>query len=116
MLAVSLSCGNILKNVFCMPRPASPPVRALDDEHDWGMPSTHTINAITLGGLVLWTMFKINLTLNAQLYFLLGLTVCATLPVDTQYFLIIFSFPPGICSMLILIEDANLVLFRCGPL
>jgi len=91
MLALSLSCGNILKNIFCMPRPASPPVRALDNEHDWGMPSTHTINAITLGGLVMWTMFKINLTLNAQLYFLLGLMIWTFMVVGSRLYLGVHS-------------------------
>jgi len=48
ILAISLLLGNLLKNIFCLPRPRSPPVIVKANEHDWGMPSTHSYTAITI--------------------------------------------------------------------
>jgi len=48
ILALSLLLGNLLKNIFCLPRPRSPPVIVKANEHDWGMPRTHSITAITV--------------------------------------------------------------------
>lgn len=49
LLAMSVGIGNILKNVFLIPRPPHPPVWVhTDTEKDHGLPSTHTMTAITL--------------------------------------------------------------------
>lgn len=49
LLAMSVGIGNILKNFFLIPRPHSPPVWThTDNEKDHGLPSTHTMTAITL--------------------------------------------------------------------
>lgn len=49
LLAMSVGIGNILKNIFKIPRPPHPPVWVhTDTEKDYGMPSTHTMTAITL--------------------------------------------------------------------
>ncbi len=32
----------------------------MDNEHDWGLPSTHTINAIALGGYVMYSVAQID--------------------------------------------------------
>eukprot|EP01102_Stenamoeba_stenopodia_P011854 TRINITY_DN3668_c0_g1_i2.p1 TRINITY_DN3668_c0_g1~~TRINITY_DN3668_c0_g1_i2.p1 ORF type:complete len:412 (+),score=41.73 TRINITY_DN3668_c0_g1_i2:153-1388(+) len=48
LLALGIVTGNYLKNIFLLPRPASPPcwVRWKTDDH--GLPSTHTISSFTL--------------------------------------------------------------------
>jgi membrane-associated phospholipid phosphatase len=49
LLAMSVGIGNILKNFFLIPRPPHPPVWAhTESEKDHGLPSTHTMTAITL--------------------------------------------------------------------
>lgn len=49
LLAMSVGIGNILKNIFKIPRPPHPPVWVhTDTEKDYGLPSTHTMTAITL--------------------------------------------------------------------
>eukprot|EP01100_Stratorugosa_tubuloviscum_P011518 TRINITY_DN514_c2_g1_i2.p1 TRINITY_DN514_c2_g1~~TRINITY_DN514_c2_g1_i2.p1 ORF type:complete len:423 (+),score=99.03 TRINITY_DN514_c2_g1_i2:95-1363(+) len=48
LLGFSLTVGNILKNLFQSPRPPSPPIQILSKEFDWGFPSTHSINSITI--------------------------------------------------------------------
>lgn len=49
LLAMSVGIGNILKNIFRIPRPPHPPVWIhVDTEKDYGLPSTHTMTAITL--------------------------------------------------------------------
>lgn len=49
LLALSVGVGNILKNIFLIPRPPHPPVWAHKGaaEKDHGLPSTHTMTAIT---------------------------------------------------------------------
>jgi hypothetical protein len=49
LLVMSVGIGNILKNVFLIPRPPHPPVWVhTEKEKDHGLPSTHTMTAITL--------------------------------------------------------------------
>lgn len=49
LLAMSVGFGNILKNIFLIPRPPHPPVWVhTDKEKDHGMPSTHTMTAVSL--------------------------------------------------------------------
>lgn len=49
LLAMSVGGGNILKNLFKIPRPSHPPVWVPNEaEKDYGLPSTHTMTAITL--------------------------------------------------------------------
>lgn len=54
LLTLGIFTGNLLKNLFCLPRPPSPPVwtPTLDketlDNRDFGWPSTHSLNAISL--------------------------------------------------------------------
>lgn len=49
LLAMSVGIGNILKNFFLIPRPPHPPVWAhAEHEKDHGLPSTHTMTAITI--------------------------------------------------------------------
>jgi membrane-associated phospholipid phosphatase len=49
LLAMSVGIGNILKNFFLIPRPPHPPVWVhTESEKDHGLPSTHTMTAITL--------------------------------------------------------------------
>lgn len=48
--AVGFYLGGALKNIFCLPRPLSPPVEKLesDYENEYGMPSTHAVSSFTL--------------------------------------------------------------------
>jgi hypothetical protein len=49
LLAMAVGIGNILKNFFLIPRPPHPPVWVhTESETDYGLPSTHTMTAITL--------------------------------------------------------------------
>lgn len=49
LLAMSVGFGNVLKNFFLIPRPPHPPVWAhAEHEKDHGLPSTHTMTAITM--------------------------------------------------------------------
>jgi len=49
LLAMAVGLGNILKNFFLVPRPSHPPVWVhTETEKDHGLPSTHTMTAITL--------------------------------------------------------------------
>lgn len=49
LLAMSVGIGNILKNFFLIPRPPHPPVWAhVEHEKDHGLPSTHTMTAVTI--------------------------------------------------------------------
>lgn len=54
LLTLGIFTGNFLKNLLCLPRPPSPPVwtPSMDketlDNRDYGWPSSHSINAISL--------------------------------------------------------------------
>lgn len=49
LLAMSVGIGNILKNFFLIPRPPHPPVWVhANHETDHGLPSTHTMTAVTI--------------------------------------------------------------------
>ena len=49
LLAMSVGIGNILKNFFLIPRPPCPPVWThTEAQKDHGLPSTHTMTAITI--------------------------------------------------------------------
>jgi len=50
LLAMSVGIGNILKNILRIPRPSHPPVWVHSgvSEKDHGLPSTHTLTAVTL--------------------------------------------------------------------
>lgn len=54
LLSLGIYGGNFLKNLLCLPRPPSPPVwipdhdRAILDNRDFGWPSSHSINAVSL--------------------------------------------------------------------
>ncbi|XP_057314862.1 probable sphingosine-1-phosphate phosphatase [Hydractinia symbiolongicarpus] len=46
-MAVGFYCANGVKNVFCLPRPPSPPVRPLENAYyTWGLPSHHSVLAV----------------------------------------------------------------------
>ena len=57
---LGLICGNMVKDMLALPRPASPPVWRPEymvkmdstSMQDYGFPSTHTMNAITNPGYV----------------------------------------------------------------
>jgi len=59
LLISCLYTGNFLKNLFCLPRPLSPPVwvptkdSEVLDNTDYGWPSTHSINAVSLPFMLL---------------------------------------------------------------
>jgi len=49
LLALAVGGGNILKNLFQIPRPSSPPVWThVPPEKDHGLPSTHTMTCISI--------------------------------------------------------------------
>ena len=51
-LIVSAALGQALKHIFCRPRPDLLPW--LTATHGWSFPSGHTLNAVTLAGLLAW--------------------------------------------------------------
>jgi len=51
-LAVSAALGQALKHIFARPRPDLLPW--LTVTHGWSFPSGHTLNAVTLAGLLAW--------------------------------------------------------------
>jgi undecaprenyl-diphosphatase len=51
-LAVSAALGQALKHVFARPRPRVLPLLSAAD--GWSFPSGHTLNAVTLAGLLAW--------------------------------------------------------------
>jgi len=54
LLAMSVGLGNILKNFFLIPRPPTPPVWVHSlHENDHGLPSTHTMSAVTIPPYIL---------------------------------------------------------------
>jgi membrane-associated phospholipid phosphatase len=54
LLAMSVGIGNILKNFFLIPRPPTPPVWVHSQhEMDHGLPSTHTMSAVTIPPFIL---------------------------------------------------------------
>jgi sphingosine-1-phosphate phosphatase 1/sphingosine-1-phosphate phosphatase 2 len=48
LMAFGIYCGNVGKDFFCLKRPHKPRVQRKDTE-EYGMPSTHTVNAVSLG-------------------------------------------------------------------
>lgn|SRR3989338_558956 len=48
--SVGFYAGNSLKNILRLPRPPSPPIDRMekDYENEYGLPSTHAMNALTL--------------------------------------------------------------------
>ena len=62
VVVTGLFAGNIIKDVFELPRPSSPPVwrpgnqAAIDSTHlqDFGFPSTHSMNSLTNSLLIVW--------------------------------------------------------------
>jgi len=48
LLTTSVYIGNFVKEIFCLPRPPSPPVWQKKKEYDYGLPSMHSMNAIAL--------------------------------------------------------------------
>jgi hypothetical protein len=63
------------QNVFLLPRPQSPPVRVHDIEHDWGLPSTHALNCVALGGYGWWYVYEHRETWQISTTFLVSLGV-----------------------------------------
>ena len=51
-LIASAAPGQALKHIFCRPRPDLLPW--LTVTHGWSFPSGHTLNAVTLAGLLAW--------------------------------------------------------------
>lgn len=53
-LLIGTFLGNFAKNVFALPRPPAPPVALLQHTmRDFGFPSVHTLNAVTVSGVLL---------------------------------------------------------------
>lgn len=46
-MAIGFYCANSVKNILCLPRPPSPPVKPLEDAfYTWGLPSHHSVLAV----------------------------------------------------------------------
>lgn len=88
--------GNFAKNIFALPRPPSPPVQLLQHTmNDFGFPSVHTLNAVTVSAVLLryqwdrcWTCFSSD-PLMSQLAFgvsvLLALFWMFSIPLSRMY-------------------------------
>ena len=80
VVVTGLFVGNIIKDVFELPRPSSPPVwRPINQEHldstalqDFGYPSTHAMNSVSNSILIVWYYVDRNdiwSSYNILLYF-----------------------------------------------
>lgn len=47
LLTLAVYIGNFLKELFALPRPPSPPVWRNKREHDYGLPSAHTMSSLS---------------------------------------------------------------------
>lgn len=60
LMAIGFYTSGSLKNLLCLPRPPSPPVRPADKCNDWALPSHHAILNVTVPWYV-WTFIYTHL-------------------------------------------------------
>jgi len=88
--------GNFAKNLFALPRPPSPPVVLLQHTmKDFGFPSVHTLNAVTVSGVLLryhwqqgWTYVSSDPVVAQWLFagsVALALFWCFSIPLSRMY-------------------------------
>eukprot|EP00002_Diphylleia_rotans_P028974 TRINITY_DN585_c0_g8_i1.p1 TRINITY_DN585_c0_g8~~TRINITY_DN585_c0_g8_i1.p1 ORF type:complete len:392 (+),score=60.16 TRINITY_DN585_c0_g8_i1:52-1227(+) len=58
LLALGIYFGNVVKDYFCLPRPLSPPVQRGETNHEYGLPSTHSVNSLLLPLTIVLTMIE----------------------------------------------------------
>jgi hypothetical protein len=95
-LLIGTFLGNFAKNMFALPRPPAPPVKLLQHTmKDFGFPSVHTLNAVTVSGVLVryhyqhaWFYFSSD-PLLARLWFAgsvaLALLWCVSIPLSRMY-------------------------------
>ncbi len=95
-LLIGTFLGNFAKNVFALPRPPSPPVALLQHTmRDFGFPSVHTLNAVTVSGVLLryhyvhgWFYFTKDANTAIWLFLAsVGIAVlwCVSIPLSRMY-------------------------------
>ncbi len=95
-LLIGTFLGNFAKNMFALPRPPSPPVQLLQHTmKDFGFPSVHTLNAVTVSGVLLryhyqhaWFYFSSDPQV-ARLWFAASAALaalwCVSIPLSRMY-------------------------------
>jgi membrane-associated phospholipid phosphatase len=93
VVVTGLFVGNIIKDVFELPRPSSPPVwRPSNQEHldstalqDFGFPSTHAMNSVSNALLVAWYFWSNEESGNNALLLIASLTWITCLSFSRLY-------------------------------
>ncbi len=95
-LLIGTFLGNFAKNSFALPRPPAPPVQIFQHTmKDFGFPSVHTLNAVTVSGVLLryhyekaWFYFSSD-PATARLWFVASVAVallwCISIPLSRMY-------------------------------
>lgn len=69
---IGTTFGNTLKNLIALPRPPSPPLWSHHKHEDFGMPSTHTMNAVSMSFFLAYWVWPMVPKGTAQYLVLLG--------------------------------------------
>lgn len=78
--------GNFAKNLFALPRPPNPPVRNLQHAmRDFGFPSVHTLNAVTVSGVLLKYQWEVLGGRDMVLWSVLAAFWCISIPLSRMY-------------------------------